>query len=261
MWRWAADRRRGLARPSRCAPTCRRSSFPRPMPDRRRRRFSARPRTATKRRSPTQRVQPEVILYDAELVRGLPVGMTVASGLNAMAHAAEALYAQGSQSAVDRARAGGLAAFVRSLAQGRGEPRTTWLRAAKPCMAPGFAGPCWGRWAWRCTTSFVTLWAGASICLMQRHTRSSCRTRWPTTPGGARLLAPLAELLGTETMHDFARAHWRTARPARSGTEGRRSRPCRADRDAEPLLEPPTGRTGADPRHVAVGLGRRAPEA
>ena len=42
----------------------------------------------------TPKVQPEVILYDAELVRSLPVGMTVTSALNAMAHAAEGLYAQ-----------------------------------------------------------------------------------------------------------------------------------------------------------------------
>jgi maleylacetate reductase len=40
------------------------------------------------------KVQPEVILYDAELVRSLPIGMTVTSALNAMAHAAEGLYAQ-----------------------------------------------------------------------------------------------------------------------------------------------------------------------
>lgn len=40
------------------------------------------------------KVQPEVILYDAELVRTLPVAMTVTSALNAMAHAAEGLYAQ-----------------------------------------------------------------------------------------------------------------------------------------------------------------------
>lgn len=40
------------------------------------------------------KVQPEVILYDAELVASLPVPMTVTSALNAMAHAAEGLYAQ-----------------------------------------------------------------------------------------------------------------------------------------------------------------------
>ncbi|MEM9250691.1 MAG: maleylacetate reductase [Pseudomonadota bacterium] len=40
------------------------------------------------------RVQPEVIVYDPELVKTLPVPMTVTSALNAMAHAAEALYAR-----------------------------------------------------------------------------------------------------------------------------------------------------------------------
>lgn len=40
------------------------------------------------------KVQPEVILYDAELVASLPVPMTVTSALNAMAHAAEGLYAR-----------------------------------------------------------------------------------------------------------------------------------------------------------------------
>lgn len=42
----------------------------------------------------TPKVQPEVILYDAELVATLPVALTVTSALNAMAHAAEGLYAR-----------------------------------------------------------------------------------------------------------------------------------------------------------------------
>lgn len=41
-----------------------------------------------------RKVQPEVILYDPELVATLPAGMTVTSALNAMAHAAEGLYAR-----------------------------------------------------------------------------------------------------------------------------------------------------------------------
>lgn len=40
-----------------------------------------------------ERIFPELVLYDVELTLGLPVRMSVASGLNAMAHAAEALYA------------------------------------------------------------------------------------------------------------------------------------------------------------------------
>jgi maleylacetate reductase len=40
------------------------------------------------------KILPEVVIYDPELTIGLPVAMSVTSGLNAMAHAAEALYAQ-----------------------------------------------------------------------------------------------------------------------------------------------------------------------
>ncbi|NGN43600.1 maleylacetate reductase [Mesorhizobium sp. CGMCC 1.15528] len=42
-------------------------------------------------RSP--KVVPEVVIYDAALTIGLPVAMSVTSGLNAIAHSAEALYA------------------------------------------------------------------------------------------------------------------------------------------------------------------------
>ncbi|MES0101875.1 maleylacetate reductase [Mesorhizobium sp. M0019] len=42
-------------------------------------------------RSP--KVLPEVVIYDPDLTLGLPVGMSVTSGLNAIAHAAEGLYA------------------------------------------------------------------------------------------------------------------------------------------------------------------------
>ncbi|NLS21034.1 maleylacetate reductase [Rhizobium sp. P40RR-XXII] len=42
-------------------------------------------------RSP--KVTPEVVIYDPQLSFGLPVGMSVTSGLNAIAHAAEGLYA------------------------------------------------------------------------------------------------------------------------------------------------------------------------
>jgi maleylacetate reductase len=39
------------------------------------------------------KVTPEVVIYDPELTLGLPVAMSVTSGLNAIAHAAEGLYA------------------------------------------------------------------------------------------------------------------------------------------------------------------------
>jgi len=46
-----------------------------------------------KRTQRSPRILPETILYDVELTVGLPVHVSMASGLNAMAHAAEALYA------------------------------------------------------------------------------------------------------------------------------------------------------------------------
>ena len=39
-------------------------------------------------------VLPEIVIYDPELSKSLPVGMSVTSGIKAIAHAAEALYAQ-----------------------------------------------------------------------------------------------------------------------------------------------------------------------
>ena len=46
----------------------------------------------TTKRDP--RILPETVIYDPDLTLGLPVDMSVSSGLNAMAHAVEALYAQ-----------------------------------------------------------------------------------------------------------------------------------------------------------------------
>ena len=44
------------------------------------------------RRDP--RIRPETVVYDVDLTLGLPVSLSVASGLNAMAHAVEGLYAR-----------------------------------------------------------------------------------------------------------------------------------------------------------------------
>jgi maleylacetate reductase len=61
------------------------------------------------------RVQPEVILYDPRLVATLPVNLTVASGLNAMAHAAEALYARDRNPLSSALAVQGLQAMIEGL--------------------------------------------------------------------------------------------------------------------------------------------------
>ncbi|MEM8630050.1 MAG: maleylacetate reductase [Pseudomonadota bacterium] len=87
-----------------------------------------------------RRVMPDVILYDPELTISLPVAMTITSGLNAMAHAAEALYAQDRSEASTALAVEGLEAFQRALPKVLEDPsdvsaREDTLRGAYACGA------------------------------------------------------------------------------------------------------------------------------
>jgi maleylacetate reductase len=75
------------------------------------------------------RVLPEVVLYDPELTLGLPVGMSVTSGLNAMAHAAEGLYAQDRNPVATLMAVEALRALKSALPAIVAEPRDTDARA------------------------------------------------------------------------------------------------------------------------------------
>ncbi len=75
------------------------------------------------------RVQPEVIIYDPALVATLPVALTVASGLNAMAHAAEALYARDRNPLSSALAVQGLQAMVDGLPKVAANPADLTARA------------------------------------------------------------------------------------------------------------------------------------
>ena len=83
-------------------------------------------------------VTPKVVLYDAELVTTLPPALSVASGLNAMAHAVEALYARERTAETTRLAADGLRAFREGLPRVLADPndleaREETLRGAWAC--------------------------------------------------------------------------------------------------------------------------------
>ncbi|MDR9805629.1 maleylacetate reductase [Rhizobium hidalgonense] len=61
------------------------------------------------------RILPEIVIYDASLTHGLPVAMSVTSGLNAMAHAVEGLYAKDRNPISTLMALEGLRAFAKSL--------------------------------------------------------------------------------------------------------------------------------------------------
>lgn len=61
------------------------------------------------------RVLPRTVIYDPELTLGLPIGMSITSGINAIAHAAEGLYSVDSNPVMDLMAKEGMAAMGRAL--------------------------------------------------------------------------------------------------------------------------------------------------
>lgn len=61
------------------------------------------------------RVLPRVVVYDPELTLSLPITMSVTSGINAIAHAAEGLYAVDANPIMDLMAQEGIAALARAL--------------------------------------------------------------------------------------------------------------------------------------------------
>lgn len=74
-------------------------------------------------------ILPEVVIYDPDLTLGLPVGMSVTSGLNAMAHAVEGLYARDRNPVSTLMALDGLRAFRDSLPVLVKSPEDTDARA------------------------------------------------------------------------------------------------------------------------------------
>ena len=83
-------------------------------------------------------IRPETIIYDPELTLALPVGVSVASAFNAMAHAVEALYDPSAPPAATARAAAGLAQMASALPAIAADPadptgRAAALRAAWAC--------------------------------------------------------------------------------------------------------------------------------
>jgi maleylacetate reductase len=68
------------------------------------------------------RVLPRTVIYDPELTLGLPVAMSITSGINAIAHAAEGLYATDANPIMDLMAQEGIAALGRALPRIRTAP-------------------------------------------------------------------------------------------------------------------------------------------
>lgn len=63
----------------------------------------------------TSKVLPEVVIYDVDLTLGLPASLSATSGMNAIAHAVEALYAKDGNPIIDMMAVEGVRALAGSL--------------------------------------------------------------------------------------------------------------------------------------------------
>jgi alcohol dehydrogenase class IV len=68
-----------------------------------------------KRTQTTPKVLPEVVVYDVDLTLGLPVSLSITSGINAVAHAVEALYAKDGNPIIDMMAVEGVRAMAQAL--------------------------------------------------------------------------------------------------------------------------------------------------
>lgn len=154
------------------------------------------------------KVQPDVIVYDPELVATLPVPMTVASALNAMAHAAEALYAQNRNPLTSVLAVEGLRAFHDALPRVVSDPADLGARGETQYGA------------WLCGTVLGQVGMalhhklchtlGGSFDLPHAETHAIVLPHAIAYNEAAvpELLAPVAEIFGRETaaagLHAFA---------------------------------------------------------
>jgi maleylacetate reductase len=78
------------------------------------------------------KVLPRTVLYDPDLSVGLPVGLSIVSGINAIAHAAEGLYARDGNPVMSLMAEEGIRAMAAGLLGVRQDPRD--LEARSDCL-------------------------------------------------------------------------------------------------------------------------------
>ena len=124
---------------------------------------------------------------------------SVTSGINAIAHAAEGLYARDANPIISLMAEEAIRALGRALPGVACRRRDDLdARGRLPSTAPGCAARCSAPSAWPCITSCATRSAARSTCRTPRPTRSSCRTPWPTTrERPPKPCAAIARALGT----------------------------------------------------------------
>lgn len=133
-----------------------------------------------KRTGSDPRVLPRTVIYDPELTRGLPVGISVTSGINAIAHAAEALYARDGNPIMETFAELGIRALARAIPAIRSDAADMQARS-DALYGAWLCGTTLGHVGMALHHKLCHTSAAPSTCPMPRPTPSCCRMRSPTT--------------------------------------------------------------------------------
>ena len=153
-------------------------------------------------------ILPETVIYDPELTCGLPIGMSVTSGLNAMAHAVEALYAHDRNPITTMMAMEGIEALYKALP----------VIVAKPDDIAARTQALYGSWLCGSVLGMVSMALHHKLCHTiggsfdmphaDTHAVLLPHTTGYTEVGAADLLKPVADLFEAPTagagLYDFA---------------------------------------------------------
>lgn len=155
------------------------------------------------------KIRPETVIYDPDLTLGLPVAMSVSSGLNAMAHAVEALYAPDANPVTSLMALEGLRALKSALPRIVAAPRDHDARA-DALYGSWLCGVVLGSVAMSLHHKLChTLGGGFDMPHAETHAVLLPHTAAYNAGAAARQLAGAAELFGGDLgpgLHDFASA-------------------------------------------------------
>ena len=210
------------------------------------------------------RVLPKTVIYDPKLTLTLPLGLSVTSGMNAIAHAVEGLYAQDAQPGhVADGRGGHPRLRRRAAAAGDAIRSDLDARARLRSTAPGCAAPCSAPSGWRLHHKLChTLGGTFNLPHAETHTVVLPHALAYNAPAAPEAMARIARALGAPTppqgLFDLASALGAPVVPARHRHARRPARPGGRPRRAVAVLESAADRARRHPQAAGRRLARAA---
>jgi Iron-containing alcohol dehydrogenase len=203
---------------------------------------------------------PRTVIYDPELTLSLPAAVSGPSGMNAIAHCVEALYASDANPLTSLIAEDGIRALAGSLPVVVREPEHLEARAQAP----------YGAWLAGTALAAVgmalhhklchTLGGSFDLPHAEVHTIVLPHATAYNRPGAAAAMARIARALGAEDAAEglFRRRARRQAEPGRDRHARSRPRSRRRPRGREPLPQPDPDHARAHPRAARRRLPRPA---